>query len=79
MTPTQMESACNDVIASYKSMDLPYEKANITLVTPRGWKPPPKFPRGYLLQVKEDRSRLWHFPAVRVLAWLRSNNLLGAA
>lgn len=72
MTPEQMKDACDTVIASYKSMDLPSEKANITLVTPPKWKAPPKFPRGYLLQVKDDGRRLWHFPAVRVLAWLRA-------
>ena len=79
MSPAQMERSCNDVIASYKSMDLPHDKANITLVTPKGWKPPPGFPRGYLLQVKESGDRIWHFPATRVLRWLRSNNLVGAA
>lgn len=71
MSPEQMKSACTDVIAGYKSMDMPSDKANITLVTPKGWKPPPKFPRGYLLQVKDNGDRLWHFPAVRVLAWLK--------
>lgn len=76
MTPRQMEGACNDVIASYKSMDLPHEKANITLVTQKVWKPPPRFPRGYLLQVKEDGSRLWLFRAARVLAWLKKEGAL---
>jgi hypothetical protein len=70
MTPDQMKEACDTVINSYKSMDLPTDKANISLVTPKGWKAPPKFPRGYLLQVKDNGDRIWHFPAVRVLAWL---------
>lgn len=72
MTPAEMKNACDHVIASYKSMDLPVDKANITLVTPHGFKRPPKFPRGYLLQVKGDGSRVWHFPAVRILAWLKA-------
>jgi len=75
MTPTQMQIACDDVIASYKSMGLPHDKANITIVTPKRWKAPPKFPRGYLLQVKEDGSRISHYPATRVLTWLSSNNM----
>lgn len=78
MTPAQMQIACEDVIASYKSMDLPCDKANITLVTPKGWKHPPKFPRGYLLQVKPDGTKIHHYPAARVLAWLRSNEMADA-
>lgn len=67
-----MEKSCTDIIESYRSMGLPAHKANVTLVTPKGFKRPPGFPRGYLLQVKKDDSRIWHFPAVRVLTWLNS-------
>lgn len=76
MSPAEMKAACDTVIASYKSMDLPIEKAQITLVTPKGFKNPPKFPRGCLLQVKEDGRRIWHFNAIRILAWIKS---VGAA
>lgn len=72
MTPTEMEKSCNDILESYRSMGFPEDKANVTLVTPPGFKRPAKFPRGYLLQVKDDGRRIWHFPALRVLAWLRS-------
>ena len=48
----------------------------VTLVTPKGWKRPPKFPRGTLLQVKEDGTRVWHFKAQNVLAWLAANELI---
>lgn len=72
MTPTEMERLCSDSLAGAKEFGIPEEKANITLVTPKGWKAPPRFPRGYLLQVKDNGDRLWHFPTRRVLAWLRS-------
>lgn len=69
MSPDEMRTACTTIIESYRSMELPIDKANVTLVTLKGFKAPPKFPRGYLLQVKPDGSRVWHFPATRVLAW----------
>ena len=71
MTPEQMAGACNEVIASYKEMGFPPERANISLVTPKGFKRPAGFPRGHLLQVKENGDRVWHFNAERILAWLR--------
>jgi hypothetical protein len=72
MSPQEMEKSCTDIIESYRSRGFPIDMANVTLVTPHGFKKPPKFPRGYLLQVKDDGRRIWHFPAVRVLAWLRA-------
>lgn len=72
MSPTEIREACNDILESYRSFGWPEAKANITLVTPKGFKPPPKFPRGYLLQVKDDGRRIWHYPATRVLAWLNT-------
>jgi hypothetical protein len=52
MSPAEMEKLCRDSLAGAREFDIPEAKANITLVTPKGWKAPPKFPRGYLLQVK---------------------------
>ena len=70
MTPKEMEKACTDIIESYREGGWPEDKANVTLVTPPGFKRPPKFPRGYLLQVKDDGRRIWHFNAMRLLAWI---------
>lgn len=72
MRPTDMEKLCTDSINGGKEFGVPEERCVLTLVTPKGWKAPPKFPRGYLLQVKDDGSRLWHFKSARVLQWLRS-------
>lgn len=71
MGPTEMEKMCLDSIEGAREFCIPEDKAVLSLVTPKGWKAPPKFPRGYLLQVKEDGSRVSHFPAQRVLAWVR--------
>lgn len=75
MTPAEMAKTCHESIAAMREFGLPEDRAQINLVTPPKWKVPPKFPRGYLLQVKDDGRRIWHFPAVRVLAWLQSNKL----
>jgi hypothetical protein len=44
-------------------------------VTPRGFKRPQGFPRGYLLQVTRDGDSVWHFNAKRLLRWLEVNGL----
>lgn len=71
MSPAEIESACKDSLAGAVEFDLPENKAGVNLVTPKGWKAPPGFPRGYLLQVKENGDRLCSYPALRLLAWIR--------
>ncbi|PDS97499.1 hypothetical protein CO659_12600 [Rhizobium sp. S9] len=79
MSPADMEKLCLENIEAGKNFGIAEEKANITLVTPKGWRAPPKFPRGHLLQVKENGDRLWHFPSKRVLAWVRAAAKQGGA
>lgn len=76
MTPEQMNQVCKDALATSREFGWPESKACVTLVTPPAFKRPPGFPRGYLLQVKDDGSRLWHFNAARLQAWLRKNRLV---
>lgn len=71
MSPAEMEASCADSLAGAKEFGLPEDKACVNLVTPKGWKPPPGFPRGYLLQVKENGDRLSSYPALRLRAWIR--------
>ena len=73
MTPTELEKLCDESIASTVDLGFHAKQANVMLTTPRGWKAPPKFPRGYLLQVKDDGRRIWSYRAERVKAWVRSN------
>lgn len=70
MTPTEMKEACNARLTGARELGLDESKASVTFVLPKGFKPPPRFPRGYLLQVKDDGSRLRSFPATKLLAWI---------
>lgn len=70
MTPAEMKEACNTSLTSARELGLDESKASVNLVLPQSFKPPAKFPRGYLLQVKDDGSRLRSFPAKRLLAWV---------
>lgn len=54
---------------------MPAVEAAILITTPKGWKAPPKFPRGEIVQVKEDGTRIRRMPAMRLLAYLVGNNL----
>jgi len=49
---------------------------NMTLVLPRGFKRPPKFPRGALLCDNAERGRVYSFDPIKVLAWLAANNFI---
>lgn len=70
MSPTEMKEACNASLKGALELGLDESKASVTLVLPKGFKPPARFPRGYLLQVKDDGTRLRSFPAKKLLAWV---------
>jgi len=71
MSPAEMKGACNASLKGALELGLDESKASVTLVLPKGFKPPARFPRGYLLQVKDDGSRLRSFPAKKLLAWIK--------
>lgn len=48
----------------------------MTMVLPKGFKRPPKFPRGELLCENHDGNRVYSFDPIRVLAWLAANELV---
>jgi hypothetical protein len=73
MSPAAMAQQCADNINSRAAIGLSAEDAAILVVTPKGWKAPPKFPRGEIVQWKEDGSRVRYLPALRTLAWLSAN------
>lgn len=77
MNPADLAKQCVDSINGYTVGGMPMEAAHITLVTPKGWKRPPKFPRGELLMVHpETENRVWSFKAVNILAWLTANGFV---
>lgn len=71
MTPTEMKEACNASLAGTRELGLEESQASVTLVLPQRFKSSPRFPRGYLLQVKDDGSRLRSFHAKKLLAWIK--------
>ncbi|MGF0520598.1 hypothetical protein ACQEDT_03725 [Agrobacterium pusense] len=70
MTPAEMKEACAASLTGARELGLDESKASVSLVLPEGFKPPPRFPRGYLLQIKDDGSRLRSFPAKKLMAWV---------
>ena len=71
MSPAEMKEACNASLTGARELGLDESKASVTLVLPQRFKAPPMFPRGYLLQVKDDGSRLRSFPAKKLMAWIK--------
>lgn len=76
MKPADLAKQCAENINFYTANKMPAKEAGILLTTPKGWKPPPRFPRGRLNVVKPDGTRVWHFNALNVLAWLAGNLLV---
>ena len=70
MRPQELAAKCAKAITDSTEHGLPNEDACILLVLPKGWKPPPRFPRGRTAQWKEDGTRVAYFNAMNVLAWL---------
>lgn len=48
----------------------------MTLVLPKCFKRPPKFPRGELLCENSRNERVYSFDPVRILAWLTANGFV---
>jgi hypothetical protein len=75
MNADVLAKQCVENINFYTLNKMPTDEAGILLTTPKGWKAPPRFPRGRLNIVKEDGTRVWHFNAMRLLAYLVGNKL----
>lgn len=76
MTIASLAEQCVTAMNYATVHDWKMEDARITVTTPKGWKAPPRFPRGELYQAKEDGRRIWSFPAMRVLAWMVANGMV---
>ena len=69
MNLDDMESRAKLSLASYEKAGCDLKYAGVTLVFPRGWKAPPKFPRGELLMQREfDNVR--SIPSQKLLKWV---------
>jgi hypothetical protein len=71
-----MAQLCANSLNSAKKLGLPMDEAGVLLTLPKGFRPPPKFPRGKLLQVKEDGVRIKWMPAMRLLAWMVASGMV---
>lgn len=67
MTPEQMAKYAAEAIEA---------GTNMTMVLPRPWKRPPKFPRGELLCENSDGRNVYSFDPLKILAWLAANGLV---
>lgn len=66
MTPKDMERDAKEAVNEGTSM---------VLVIPRGFKKPPKFPRGEFLSENFDGSKCYKYDPKKVLGWLVDMNL----
>lgn len=73
MKPAELAEQCVKAMNFWKGEA---EKATITITLPKGWKRPPKFPRGELLCVNPGGERVYSLNAMNVLAWLAANGLV---
>lgn len=76
MKPFDLAKLCVDSMNSGTQLGLKASEARVCLVTPPKWKAPPKFPRGEIVQAKEDGSRVRYLSAMNVLAWLVANGMV---
>lgn len=76
MTYDDLALQCAKSINSSTEIGLPNQEAFVLLVLPKGWKPPPKFPRGKTAHYKDDGTRVAYFNAMNVLAWMAGNGLV---
>ncbi len=66
MTPSELAADAAEAIQ---------EGTNMTLVLPRPFKRPHKFPRGELL-CQQEKSNVYSYDPLKILAWLAANNLI---
>lgn len=63
-------------ISNHSSWGLDPKKAQVLITTPKGWKPPPRFPKRDIIQVKDDGTRVSYVSAMNVLAWLAAHGFV---
>lgn len=73
MNPLELAAQCAKQINECAALGIDAKSAGIAIVTPKGWKAPPRFPRGQIVQWKEDGTRVRYLPAMNTLAWLAAH------
>lgn len=73
MNPAELAAQCAQSISTCTGIGIKMDDATVLVTTPKGWKTPPRFPRGEIVQWKEDGTRVRYLPAANLLAWLIAN------
>ena len=76
MKPADLVQLCANSLNAARKLGLPMEEAHVLVTTPKGWKAPPKFPRGKIINHTEDGSRVRYLPAMNLLAWFVANGIV---
>lgn len=76
MKAGKLANLCVENINFATKHGFPIDEVSIMITTPKGWKAPPRFPRGQIVRWLEDGSRVRTLPAANVLAWLAGNGLV---
>lgn len=75
MKPADLAAQCVSAMNFFIANNYPADEATITLVLPRRWRAPPKFPRRELL-CDQGEQKVYSLSAMDVLAWLAANGLV---
>lgn len=75
MKPELLAQQCAASINTWTQVGEDPQHARVTLVIPKGWKPPRKFPRRELLS-EINGQRIYSVSAMNLLAWLAGNGLV---
>jgi hypothetical protein len=76
MNPADLAQLCANSMNAATKLGLPMEEAHVLVTTPKGWKAPPRFPRGKIVNHTKDGERVRYLPAAKLLAWLAGNKLV---
>jgi hypothetical protein len=79
MNPADLATLCVNSMNAATKLGLPMAESHVLVTTPKGWRAPPKFPRGKIVQSKEDGTRVRYLPAMTLLAWLAANGFVKIA
>lgn len=70
MQPNDLAKQCADAINLYSEAGLPTKDAQVTILTPRKWKPHKSFPKTYMVGDRASGQVYRVVNAMDLLAWL---------
>ncbi|TYO65420.1 hypothetical protein FXV83_15910 [Bradyrhizobium hipponense] len=76
MNPSDLAQLCANSLNAAKRLGLPLKEAHVLVTTPKGWKAPPRFPRGKIVNHTSDGGRVRYLPAMNLLAWMVASGMV---